>query len=99
MKMTASNAVFAMSDHTQLARRRALLGCCPAVSEAGVVFDVAEIGIAIAELLADTLDEGSYIGAIPLCAVSGDKVLAMDKVVNLAIADVLPGLFGQQRDD
>src|SRR5438132_416846 len=97
--MTASNAVFAVSDHTQLAPRLALLWCGPAVPEAGVVFDEVEIGIAIAELLADTLDEGSYIGTIALRAVSGDKVLAVDKIINLAVADVLPRLIDQQRDD
>src|ERR1700694_5326927 len=97
--MTASNTVFAVSDHTQPVLRGALLRCGPAVSETGVVFDVVEIGIAIAELLADTLDEGSYIGTIPLGAMPGDKVLAVDKIINLAVTNVLPCLFGQERDD
>src|SRR6516165_7123143 len=66
----------------------------PAVSKAGVVFDTVETGIAVAELLADALDKGSYIGAIALCAVTGDEVLAVDKIIYIAIADVLPRVLG-----
>ena len=64
------------------------------VRKAGVVLDVVETWIAIAEFLADTLDEGSYIGTITLCAVSGDEVLSVDEIIYLAIADVLPCLLG-----
>src|SRR5208282_2099513 len=68
----------------------------PAVSETGVVFDVVETGVDITELLADTLDEGAYIGAIPLRAVPRDEILAVHEIVDLAVADVLACFFGQQ---
>ena len=58
-----------------------------------------EIGIAVAELLADTLDEGTDIGAVPLCPVTGDEVLAVHEIIDLAIANVLPGVLGEQRQD
>jgi hypothetical protein len=92
--MTARTAVFAVSDDAQRRPRRASFLSCPAVSEAGVILDVVETGIAIAEFLADTLDEGSYIGTITLSAVSGDEVLSVDEIIYLAIADVLPRLLG-----
>jgi hypothetical protein len=92
--MTASATVFAVSDEAQRRPRRASLRPCPPVSEAGVVLDVVETWIAIAEFLTDTLDEGSYIGTITLCAVSGDEVLSVDKIIYLAIADVLPRFLG-----
>src|SRR5207248_3710030 len=46
-----------------------------------------------------TLDEGADIGTISLGAVSGDEVFPVDQIVNLAVADVLPGLLGQQGED
>src|ERR1700730_2417232 len=93
-KMTASNTVFAVSDQTHPDTRCALLSRGPAVSKAGIVFDVVETRIDIAELFADTLDESSYVGTITLRAVSGDEVLAVDEIINLPVADVLLGLFG-----
>jgi hypothetical protein len=60
---------------------------------------VVETWVDIAEFLADTFDEGAYIGTIPLGAVSGDEVFAVDQIVNLAVADILPCLFGQQGED
>ena len=29
----------------------------------------------------------------------GDEVFAVDQIINLAVADVLPGLFGEQGED
>jgi hypothetical protein len=55
-------------------------------------------GIDIAELLADTLDECAHIGAIPFRSVPGDTILAVDKIVDLTVADVLAGFFSQQSD-
>ena len=92
--MTARAAVFAVSEDAPRRLPRASLLRCPAVSETGVVLDVVETWIAIAELLADTFDKGSYIGTITLCALSGDEVLSVDKIIYLAIADVLPRLLG-----
>src|SRR5215469_18159022 len=66
----------------------------PAVSQADEVFDAVETGIGLVKFLADALDEGSDIGTIALCAGSGDEVLAVDEVINLAVADVLPRLLG-----
>src|SRR5438552_18918399 len=97
--MTASNTVLAVSDQAHPATRCALLSSGPAVSEAGIVFDVVEIRIDIAELFADTLDEGSYISTITLRTVSGDEVLAVDEIINFAVADILLGLFGEKGDN
>src|ERR1700732_1066326 len=99
MKTTARNAVFAASDHVQRVRCRASVFRGPAVSETGVVFDVVETGVDITKLLADTLDEGAYIGAITLRAVPGDEILAVDEIVDLAVADVLACFFSQQGQD
>src|SRR6266446_2881493 len=93
-KMTASNTVLAVSDQAHPETRCALLSRDPTVSKAGIVFDVVEIRIDIAELFADTLDEGSYVGTITLHAMPGDEVLAVDEIINLPVADVLLGLFG-----
>src|SRR5438105_433556 len=97
--MIVSSAILALSDRAQRTRRRRSRLWSPAVSKTGIIFDVVEIGIAFAELLADTLDEGPDIGAIPLFAVTGDEILAVDEVVDLAIADILPGPPGEQRDN
>jgi hypothetical protein len=77
-----------MPSRVSLSRR-------PAVPEASIVFDLVETGIAVAELLADALDEGSYIGPIALIAVAGHEVLAVDEIINVAVANVLPHLLGQ----
>ena len=58
-----------------------------------------EIGVAVAEFLADTLDEGTDIRAVPLCSVPSDEILAMDEIIDFAITDVLAGLFGEKRQD
>src|SRR5207302_2107738 len=97
--MTASNMVFAVSDQAHRAARCALFASGPAVSKAGVVFDVVEVRSAIAELLADTLDEGSYVGTIALRTVPGDEVLAVDEIIDFTVPDVLLGLFGEKRNN
>src|SRR5690349_19728817 len=94
MKTTARNAVFAVSDQAQLKLVRA-----PAVSETGVVFDVVERGVDIAELFADALDEGAYIGAIAFRTVPGYEIFAVDQIIDLTVADILAGLFGEQSED
>src|SRR6266480_4080258 len=71
----------------------------PTIPKASVVFDIVETGVDIAEFFADTLDEGAYIGTIPLGTMSGDEVFAVDEIVNLTVADVLPSLLGQQGED
>jgi hypothetical protein len=60
---------------------------------------VVETGVDITKLLAGTLDEGAYTGAITFRAVPGDKILAVDEIVDLAAADVLTCFFGQQGKD
>src|SRR5271170_3606563 len=97
--MTARRTVLPVSDHAQRSPPRHSLLCGPAVSKTGVVLDVVEMGVAVAELLADTLDEGADIGAVPLCSVPGDEILAVDEIIDLAVADVLPRFFGEKRQD
>src|SRR5579875_51498 len=96
--MTASSAVFVVSDHIQPNRRRSILGD-PAVPEAGVIFDMVEIGIAVAELLSDALDEGADVGAVSLWSVAGNKVFAVDEVVDFTISDIAAGPLGEKPDD
>src|SRR5689334_19335160 len=93
------NAVFAVSDHAQGMPRRGSVVAGPAISKTGVILDVVETGVNIAELLADALDEGAYISAIPLQAVSGNKIFAVDQIVDLAIPDVAARSLRQQSDD
>src|SRR5216684_3759075 len=70
-----------------------------AVTDARMVEDVLEFGVDLAELLANAFDEGADIGAIALVAITGDEVLAVDDVVNLAIRHILAGPHGQQGED
>src|SRR3954453_19573858 len=112
MKTQASSPVLAPSERHAHCRRggsrrgsaeaaaggRALAGS-PAVAETGVVMDVLELWIDITELLADTLDECTDIGAIPLRAVPRDEVLAVHQVVDLAVGDVLARTHRHQGDD
>src|SRR5271167_2333726 len=97
--MTASTPVLAVRDHAQRRPRRDLVWSGPTVSKTGVVMDVVEIRVAVAELLADTLDEGTDIGAVPLCPMAGDEILAVYEIIDLAIADVLPCFLGETRQD
>src|SRR5271170_2679767 len=97
--ITASNPVLMVSDQAQRRLRRDLVWSGPAVSKTGVVMDVVEIGVGVAEFLADTLDEGTDIGAVPLCPMTGDEVLAVHEIIDLAIADVLPCLLGEKRQN
>src|SRR6185312_1278162 len=78
---------------------RSVSGPAEAVAESGVVVDVLELRIEITEFLADSLDEGADIGAIPLVAIAGREILAVHQVVNLAIGHVLAGTQGQQREN
>src|SRR6476619_6423161 len=88
MKTIARNAVFAVSDHAQGIPRRVSVFRSPAVSEAGVVFDMVETGVDVAELLADTLDKGADIGAISFRAVPGNEILTVDQIIDLTVANV-----------
>ena len=99
MKTTPRKAVLAVIDHAQWIPRRVLAFCGPTISKTSVVFDVVETWVDIAELFADALDEGADIGTIPLGAVSGDEVFAVDQIVNLAVADILTCFLGQQGED
>src|SRR5262249_1441052 len=91
MNTVARNAVFAESENAQQSRGRVSVFRDPAVSETVVIFDMVETGVDIAELLADTFDEGAHIGAIPFRSVPGDEILAVDEIVDLTVADVLAG--------
>ena len=93
------NVVFAVSDDAQEPPRRLSIVGGPAISETGVVFDMVETGVNIAELLADALDEGAYISAIPLQAVSGNKIFTVDQIVDLTVPDVATRSLRQQGDD
>ena len=95
----ASTPAFVVSDHAQPRLRRTSPLRSPAVSETGVVLDAVETGIDIAEFLADTLDESAYIGAISLRPVPRNKILAVDEIVDLAVADILARFLGQHGQD
>src|SRR5215469_13904266 len=97
--MIASSHAFVVSDDAQLMPRRTSLLRSPAVSETGIVFDAVEATVDFAELPADTLDKGAYIGAIPLRAVPRNKIFAVDEIVDLAVAEILVCSLGQQGQD
>jgi hypothetical protein len=58
-----------------------------------VVADLIEVRINIAELFADSLDEGSDIGAVSVDPRAGRESLAMNQIVKLAIGSVLKREF------
>src|SRR5258708_600803 len=99
MNTTARKAVFAESENAQRLHGRVSVFRDPAVSKTGVIFDMVKPRTNIAKLLADTLDERAHMGAIPFRAVPGDEIFAVDEVVDLTVADILAGFFGQQPDD
>src|SRR5580658_1151271 len=111
MKMNASTTALAVSERYHRGRgARAGAGAAattscrlwagnPAVTEAGIVVDLIEFRVEIAELLADALDEGTDIGAIAFVAIAGHEVLAMHQVVDLTIADIFAGALREQRYD
>jgi hypothetical protein len=99
MKTTASSNVFAVSDHFQPILRRGSLLRVPAVSEAGIAFDVVETGVALAELLADAVSEGMDIGTIASPSLAGEEAFAVDGIVDLPVADILSRLLGPQSDN
>src|ERR1700687_528875 len=89
-------------------RTSATIRVAPAVSEAGIVVDLLERGIDVAEFLPDALDEGAHIGAEAYFALAGREPGAMHDVVKLAITDILAGAphkvfydakFGQRQID
>src|SRR5258705_1128910 len=101
-KISASTAIFTASARKNvrtLCARLDLIGIAPAIAESGIILDAGESGIDVAEFLADALDEGAHIGAEADFAVSGDEALAMDDVVELAIAHVVTGARHQMIDD
>src|SRR6476660_2328043 len=102
-KMTASRTVVTASERYDrtwcLGRSSGLVAGKQAVAESGVIMDVLELRIDLAELLADALDEGADIGAIAFIAIAGDEVLAVNEIVDFAIGNVLAGTQGQQGDD
>src|SRR3989304_6183288 len=61
----------------------------PAIPEAGVVLDVGERVVHRPELLADALDEGAHVRPVALFARTRDEILAVDEIVDLAVADIL----------
>jgi hypothetical protein len=71
----------------------------PAISEGGIVFDVAESVIELTEFIADAFDRGAYIGSKPLFAVAGHETRIADAVVNRAVGDIFPGTRHQQQYD
>src|SRR5918911_2481645 len=107
-KMTASNAAFASSERYKPGRASAgvapppnwpMLDGGPAVTETGVVVDMFEIRVDIAEFLADALDEGANVRSVSFGAVAGHEVLAVHQVVDFAVGDVLAGPHREQCND
>src|SRR5487761_1648056 len=107
-KMSARTATLAASERTKRQRGRyggaasgAVVLCAgnPAVAKSGVVVDVIELAIDIAELLADALYESANVRPEALGAVAGSEVLAVDEIVDLAVADILAGAEREECDD
>src|SRR5258706_645748 len=80
-------------------RTSATIHIAPAVSEAGIVVDLLERGIHVAEFLPDAFDEGAHIGAEADLALAGREARSVHDVVKLAIADILAGAAHQIFDN
>src|SRR5208282_827450 len=68
----------------------------PAVPVAGIVFDLVEGGIHLAELLANTLHEGAHVRAVTLDAVARDETRSVHEIVEIAVTHVLAGARGEE---
>src|SRR5579859_5581773 len=62
----------------------------PAIAESRVIGDGGETGIDRQEFFPDTLDQGANIGAITVRPFAGDEILAPERVIDLAIAEIAP---------
>src|SRR3977135_1526714 len=71
----------------------------PAVAKAEVIVDVLALRIDNMKFTTNAFDDGAYIAAIALVAVARGEVLAMYKIVNLTIGDVLAGVQRQKREN
>src|SRR5215469_102191 len=91
--------IFAVSDRAQCKLRRLSVICDPSVPKTGIISDMVEARVDFAEFLADTFDEGAYVGAISLRAVSGNEVFSMNQIIDLTIADVLYRSLRYQSQD
>src|SRR5262245_65322134 len=60
----------------------------PPITEAGDRDNGCELVVHIAELLADALDQGTHVRAIPFRARSRDEALPLQHVIKLAVADI-----------
>src|SRR5262249_56341362 len=74
-------------------------GLAPAVSERGVVGDVDEGGVAIPELVSDTLDCRADVRSISIFPTPSDETFVVQTIVDGAIGDVATGVRGEQMDD
>src|SRR6266446_4719894 len=77
----------------------ATIHVAPAVTEAGIIVDLLERGIHVAEFLPDALNERAHIGAEADFALASREARAVHDVVKLAIADILARATHQIFDD
>src|SRR5258708_29685717 len=78
---------------------RALGWLAPAVSEAGVVLDLVEGGVAGVELVADALDRRPHIRPIAILPSPGDEAFGAQAVVEGAIGHERADIRHQQMDE
>src|ERR1700730_11469317 len=71
----------------------------PAVSEGGVVPDLLELGVTVAELIANPLDRRSDVRPIPGTSPTSDESLVVQTIVDRAIGHVATGIGREQMDD
>ena len=86
-------------SHANPAPTPYLIWLAPAVSEAGVVLDLVESGVAGAELVADALDRRLHIRPIAILPSPGDEAFVMQAVVERAIGHERADARHQQMDD
>src|SRR5690349_16382211 len=69
----------------------------PAIAEPAIVLDAGKGRVHRAKLLPNSLDEGADVDPVAVLAASGDEVLAVHDVVELAVGHVLARLERQPR--
>src|SRR5215468_10224776 len=93
-KITTSKTILlarVRGSEPSLRTRLAGMALAPAIAEAGIILDLGEIGIDIAEFLPDALYEGANIGAKSDLPAARCETLAVHEIVEFAIAHVLAG--------
>src|SRR5271166_574914 len=87
-------------DRSQRVPRRPTVSSMPmpAITKARIILQRCKIRIELDKFASDPLDHRAYIGAVALLAVAGNKAIAANDIIDLAISDVAACTVSQQCD-